>query len=598
MYTRPNSETLGRLAAMLTLLVAITTHAQTGSWVRHLPKNQGAIVFVHGVTGDEKTTWTSAHAYWPDMLTRDRTFDGQDIYVYRYPSPRLNRAFSIDEIADNMRLVLATDGVLEHRELTFVSHSMGGIVTRAFILKYRKEVVPKIRMLYFFATPTTGTPYALIASFVSHNTQFKQLYPMTADSYLAPLQSDWLAASMGLKSYCGYETQPLFGQIIVDRASATQLCTERLDPIDANHITIVKPEDSSSTPYRALKEAFMDTIPNPLTTTPPRGSGTKPLTPPPGVDPSFTNPRDGVPSNARNFAFKEALPDRVTVIVGGNGLQLNASYATKDLERHRANGLIAVGDEHPLIVYVAKGVFYVDASVTEGMGHSVVEIKGNNFTVTPPDWDRNYSANAIEIVNAHGQPIFQMIRRRSNVIEISGIFAGKNAILDARPDKLLFRYPSWKYPGEYANGEETKNQIDPSLFQATRAELQASVRNICVGIRGLGKRWNDGYMANKLQAIEAEKSAQSDTERNQAWKKRQENNELLYRSLERQFDKDYRQSALSLDTVLERRLDTSRSELNVDASKQPLLLATGSAAGPNPFNEVCDYLETSVQRLP
>jgi pimeloyl-ACP methyl ester carboxylesterase len=72
----------------------------------------------------------------------DPTFNGQNIYVYHYPSPRLSRTLSIDELADNMRLVLTTDGVLRHRELTFVSHSMGGVVTRDFILKYR-DVVPK-----------------------------------------------------------------------------------------------------------------------------------------------------------------------------------------------------------------------------------------------------------------------------------------------------------------------------------------------------------------------------------------------------------------------------------------------------------------------
>jgi hypothetical protein len=57
---------------------------------------------------------------------------------------------------ENMRLVLTTDGVLAHEDLTFVCHSMRGVVTRAFILKYR-QFASKIRLLYFFATPTTGT---------------------------------------------------------------------------------------------------------------------------------------------------------------------------------------------------------------------------------------------------------------------------------------------------------------------------------------------------------------------------------------------------------------------------------------------------------
>ena len=158
-----------------------------------------------------------------------------------------------------MRLVLTADGVLRHDQLTFVSHRMGGIVTRAFILKYQRDVSRKIRLLYFFATPTTGSPYAILASTISRNAQFKQLYPMNSDNYLGTLQSSWLAADLQLKSYCAYETQPLLGQIIVDRQSASNLCTQHLDPIEADHISIVKPADETSMSYRALKAAFMET---------------------------------------------------------------------------------------------------------------------------------------------------------------------------------------------------------------------------------------------------------------------------------------------------------------------------------------------------
>jgi pimeloyl-ACP methyl ester carboxylesterase len=245
------------VAAMVFVIMMTAAGAQAGTWIRHDSSSRGVIVFVHGIMGDERSTWTSGSSYWPEMLTHDHTFDGQDIYLYHYPSPHLDRAFTIDEIAENMRLVLTADGVLQHTEITFVSHGMGGIVTRAYVLKYRQELVPKIRFLFFFATPTTGTPYARLGGLVSRNPQFKELYPMDADSYLAPLQSDWLAAGMKLRSFCAYETQPLYGQVIVDRQSASNLCTEHLDPIDADHVSIVKPRDQNSTPYLALKDAFL-----------------------------------------------------------------------------------------------------------------------------------------------------------------------------------------------------------------------------------------------------------------------------------------------------------------------------------------------------
>jgi len=192
------------------------------------------------------------------MLANDSTFDNQNIYVYHYPSRSLGKSFSVDEVADNMRLMLTSDGVLRHDHIIFLSHSLGGVVTRAFIVKYRERLIGKIPMLYFFATPTTGSPYATLASLVSRNPQLRQLYPMQSDGFLASLQSQWLDAGLRLKSYCAYETQPLFGLTIVDIPSATHLCTEPTDPIDADHVTIVKPSDQSSVSYVAFKQAFKD----------------------------------------------------------------------------------------------------------------------------------------------------------------------------------------------------------------------------------------------------------------------------------------------------------------------------------------------------
>jgi pimeloyl-ACP methyl ester carboxylesterase len=234
--------------------------AQYHPWVRRSNAHD-VIVFVHGVMGDEISTWTNPNgSYWPRMLTIDPAFDGVDVYVYGYPSPALKRSFTVDEIADNMRLILATDGVLKYDRITFVSHSMGGVVTRQFLIKYQSVMKAKIRLLYFLATPTAGTPYAKLASLISRNSQFRALYPMDSDSFLAPLESHWLAAGMNdLKSYCSYETQSYRGFIIVEMSSATHLCNQRLDPVDDDHIGIAKPGSTRSIQYLALKEAIAET---------------------------------------------------------------------------------------------------------------------------------------------------------------------------------------------------------------------------------------------------------------------------------------------------------------------------------------------------
>jgi len=232
-----------------------------GFYARNPQEGSGTIVFVHGVLGDSTSTWTnpSTGAYWPDLLANDLLFARYNIYVYEFPSPLLGRSYSIDELADNMRLVLGNAGVLGEGELIFLSHSMGGLVTRAFLLKYREQI-PKIGFLYFYSSPTTGSELANIAHLVSSNPQFKNMFPMGDNTYLESLQSAWLAAKLTrLRSYCAYEILATHGLDVVTRQSGTNLCTEPLNPIRADHISIVKPPDRASLPYIAFKDAFLNT---------------------------------------------------------------------------------------------------------------------------------------------------------------------------------------------------------------------------------------------------------------------------------------------------------------------------------------------------
>ena len=59
-------------------------------------------------------------------------------------------------------VLLETAGVFERREVMFVAHSMGGLVVWQLLLKYQ-GLAPKVPMIYFFATPTTGSELAALA---------------------------------------------------------------------------------------------------------------------------------------------------------------------------------------------------------------------------------------------------------------------------------------------------------------------------------------------------------------------------------------------------------------------------------------------------
>jgi hypothetical protein len=112
------------------------------------------------------------------------------------------------------------------------------------------------------------------------------------------------------------------------------------------------------------------------------------------------------------FAFTEPIPDVVTVVIdNGAGFHIETSLRTVDIQKTPFTGLLDIGGLRPLAVYIQNGTFFVDASITDGTGHEAVQIKRNKLEVKPAEWDRNFSPNAVEVVDRNQRPIFQMIRK-------------------------------------------------------------------------------------------------------------------------------------------------------------------------------------------
>jgi pimeloyl-ACP methyl ester carboxylesterase len=236
---------------------------QESRYVRESPANDTAIVFVHGVFGDGIATWTNGPIYWPKLLEADRAFDGANIFVHAFPSPALAPSYTIGQLADNLRLRLEANRVFaNHKRVVFVCHSMGGLVVRAFLLRYR-EYAKQVPMIYFFSTPTTGSGLARLASVFSENPQLKQMKPVGANDpgVLANWQDDWASSgyAKSIRSFCAYEIQKTHGARVVQKESATNLCTESYDPLDRDHLTIVKPASMNDDVYLAFRNAFSET---------------------------------------------------------------------------------------------------------------------------------------------------------------------------------------------------------------------------------------------------------------------------------------------------------------------------------------------------
>jgi len=118
------------------------------------------------------------------------------------------------------------------------------------------------------------------------------------------------------------------------------------------------------------------------------------------------------------------------------------------------HGFANIDGYEPLTIYVKDDTLHIDAFVQDSSGQVTFKIEngGEDVTVLPPRWDRNFTNNELEIVDEKEVPVFQMVVHRPSVIELSAIFYGtRGSVFSARPKSKLFKYPSWEHSGERAS---------------------------------------------------------------------------------------------------------------------------------------------------
>lgn len=223
--------------------------------------NEKLIVFIHGFLGDSVSTWMYKDIFWPEMLSRDSSFSDADIMVYEYLST-LESRLSIDEISHHLISDLKSEGALDYREIIFIAHSMGGLITRKAI-SIDVDLAEKVNFIYFYATPSAGSGLASYSNWISKNPNLAQMSESDPNRFLAQLHADWitLIEKHPIQSYCAYEKREtgfVFRSIVVNELSAIALCTKRPVAIDEDHIQIVKPANIQSRSYTAFKNAYLE----------------------------------------------------------------------------------------------------------------------------------------------------------------------------------------------------------------------------------------------------------------------------------------------------------------------------------------------------
>lgn len=282
------------------------------------------VVFLHGLDGDARATWTcrDSSSFWPAWLAED--LDGVAVWSVGYEawsSGWRGRAMPMQDRAVNLMAQLQNRGIGQ-RPLCFVTHSMGGLLAKEILLhaaEGRTEFAvfaTNTRGVVFLATPHTGSG---LTKFVD---ALKVVYRATAavkdlrrsSAHLRQLNDryrDWVAET-GIRNLVFFEAYPTKGVRVVDEVSANPGLPRVLSiPVDSDHINICKPADRDSLVYGQVKRFLTDLLYA-------------------VVDDPAPTPKGDVPRSARNL---RKLPADTGAFVGRRDDLARLEHATAASER-------------------------------------------------------------------------------------------------------------------------------------------------------------------------------------------------------------------------------------------------------------------------
>jgi hypothetical protein len=102
------------------------------------------VIFVHGLSGHTKNTWTAKHAspsaLWPSWLGAD--IDGIGVWLVGYPAAKTKwggYGMPLSDRADNILARLLAEPRLESGNIVFVTHSLGGLVVEQLMRNAQRD---------------------------------------------------------------------------------------------------------------------------------------------------------------------------------------------------------------------------------------------------------------------------------------------------------------------------------------------------------------------------------------------------------------------------------------------------------------------------
>lgn len=239
------------------------------------------LVFIHGFTSDSQTWTNSSKSSLPEMLLEEDLINKNfDVGYFNYftkildfgktrfstglirtvfgKTSRSKKNIGIKNLSDHLKSSLELY-CQEYENIVLIAHSMGGLISKAFILDDLIENSgTKVKLFLSLAVPHKGSNWANIGGKLARkNPQIIDLKPLS--SFLDQVNDDWIQQKNSLPKTVYYYGQ--FDEIVEEQNAVSFQVGKKLKVACNNdHFNICKPESTDSIVYRGIKRDLVEFV--------------------------------------------------------------------------------------------------------------------------------------------------------------------------------------------------------------------------------------------------------------------------------------------------------------------------------------------------
>jgi protein SERAC1 len=225
------------------------------------------ILFMHGLTGDAKETWSTEDGkiFWPQWLQEDLNYCS--ISTIGYPASLFEKwakkEMDIFERAGNILEYMAAKGIGENPTV-IVAHSLGGILAKVLLRKANesedpafKKIAESSRLVIFVATPHYGAALAAVLNVLPKASKHIALLNNEI-GFLEDLNFFYRSFANGKQNletavyYEKYRTKNLIN-VVSQQSADPGVAGAAPIALDKDHINICKPVDRDDIFYLGIR---------------------------------------------------------------------------------------------------------------------------------------------------------------------------------------------------------------------------------------------------------------------------------------------------------------------------------------------------------